>query len=401
MKSNSKRTQRDYSLAFKLAVVDQVEKGELTYKQAQEHYGIQGCSTILVWLRKHGRLDWMNGTPKFLKRGNFVDKPKEELTPEQRIKALEKELADTKMKADFFEAVVNVLESDYGVSVVKKRKRKVIQENVIEGVSVTKACRYLNISRQAYYQHGARLLKREEHEEIVINFVQHERMIQPRIGTRKLQYLLALVDINIGRDHLFNLLRTRRLLVPSKRAYHKTTHSHHRFRCHPNLIKSGFKAEKPNQLWVADITYLPTQTGESYLSLITDAYSRKIVGYQVDDNMRTQSVKKAFTHALKHKSTDEKLVHHSDRGMQYCSQEYQNIHRKHDVQCSMTDGYDCYQNALAERVNGILKNEYLVHKPRDLEEARKMVAESVAIYNKRRPHLALKYKTPDEVHQAL
>lgn len=225
-------------------------------------------------------------------------------------------------------------------------------------------------------------------------------MIQPRIGTRKLQYLLALVDINIGRDHLFNLLRTRRLLVPSKRAYHKTTHSHHRFRCHPNLIKSGFKAEKPNQLWVADITYLPTQTGESYLSLITDAYSRKIVGYQVDDNMRTQSVKKAFTHALKHKSTDEKLVHHSDRGMQYCSQEYQNIHRKHDVQCSMTDGYDCYQNALAERVNGILKNEYLVHKPRDLEEARKMVAESVAIYNKRRPHLALKYKTPDEVHQA-
>ncbi|GAP76234.1 mobile element protein [Pseudoalteromonas sp. SW0106-04] len=124
MKSNSKRTQRDYSLAFKLAVVDQVEKGELTYKQAQEHYGIQGCSTILVWLRKHGRLDWMNGTPKFLKRGNFVDKPKEELTPEQRIKALEKELADTKMKADFFEAVVNVLESDYGVSVVKKRKGK-------------------------------------------------------------------------------------------------------------------------------------------------------------------------------------------------------------------------------------------------------------------------------------
>ena len=124
MKSNSRRTQRDYSLAFKLAVVDQVEKGELTYKQAQDHYGIQGCSTVLVWLRKHGRLDWTNGTPKFLKQGQPVDKPKTELTPEQRIKALEKELADTKMKADFFEAVVNVLESDYGVSVVKKRKGK-------------------------------------------------------------------------------------------------------------------------------------------------------------------------------------------------------------------------------------------------------------------------------------
>ncbi len=122
MKSYTKRTQRDYSLAFKLAVVDQVEKGELTYKQAQEHYGIQGCSTVLVWLRKHGRLDWSLGAPTFLGRGYQVDKPKTELTPEQRIKALEKELADTKMKADFFEAVVNVLESDYGVSVVKKRK---------------------------------------------------------------------------------------------------------------------------------------------------------------------------------------------------------------------------------------------------------------------------------------
>ena len=124
MKSNSRRTQRDYSLAFKLAVVDQVEKGELTYKQAQDHYGIQGCSTVLVWLRKHGRLDWTNGTPKFLKQGQPVDKPKTELTPEQRIKALQKELADTKMKADFFEAVVDMLESDYGVSVVKKRKGK-------------------------------------------------------------------------------------------------------------------------------------------------------------------------------------------------------------------------------------------------------------------------------------
>ena len=124
MKSNSRRTQRDYSLAFKLAVVDQVEKGELTYKQAQDHYGIQGCSTVLVWLRKHGRLDWTNGTPKFLKQGQPVDKPKTELTPEQQIKALEKELADTKMKADFFETVVDMLESDYGVSVVKKRKGK-------------------------------------------------------------------------------------------------------------------------------------------------------------------------------------------------------------------------------------------------------------------------------------
>lgn len=124
MKSTTKRTQRDYSLAFKLAVVDQVEKGEFSYKQAQDHYGIQGCSTVLVWLRKHGRLDWSQGTPKGPQPGHHMNQPKTELTPEQRIKALEKALADTKMKADFFEAVVNVLERDYGVSMVKKPKGK-------------------------------------------------------------------------------------------------------------------------------------------------------------------------------------------------------------------------------------------------------------------------------------
>ena len=265
---------------------------------------------------------------------------------------------------------------------------------------MTRACCYLNISRQAYYQYCRRVMIREAHEEQVVKFVQKERILQPRIGARKLQYLLACSDISIGRDHLFNVLRERRLLVPTKRAYHKTTDSHHRFRCHPNLIKAGFKPKKPNQLWVADITYLPTHCGESYVSLITDAYSRKIVGYQVDDNMKTQSVKKALTNALKQKSTNEKLIHHSDRGLQYCSEEYQQIHRRHRIQCSMTDGYDCYQNALAERINGILKNEYLLNKPLNLEEARKMVAESVAIYNEKRPHLALKYKTPDEIHRA-
>lgn len=124
MQSITKRTQRDYSLAFKLSVVDQVEKGEMTYKQAQDRFGIQGCSTVLVWLRKHGRLDWSKGTPVFLQRDDNVEKPKTELTPEQRIKELEQQLADTKMKADFFEAVVNVLERDHGVRVVKKPKGK-------------------------------------------------------------------------------------------------------------------------------------------------------------------------------------------------------------------------------------------------------------------------------------
>lgn len=225
-------------------------------------------------------------------------------------------------------------------------------------------------------------------------------MTHPRIGARKLQYMMQKFELRIGRDHLFSLLRVNHLLVPNKRAYHRTTHSLHRFYKHPNIIKGGIELTRPEQLWVADITYLPTQQGESYLSLVTDAYSRKIVGYHLGDNLKTNSVKQAFCQALKRRNTNLSLIHHSDRGIQYCSNEYQEIHDKHGVICSMTDGYDCYQNALAERMNGILKNEYLLTKPKNLEEARKLVKQSIDIYNQRRPHSALKYKTPDEVHRA-
>jgi transposase-like protein len=124
MKSTTKRTQKDYSLAFKLGVVNQVESGELTYKQAQDKYGIQGCSTVLIWLRKHGRLDWSTGTPIFLTQGFAMSKSELPQNPEQRIKALEQQLADSQLKAQFFEAVVNVLETDYGVRLTKKHKEK-------------------------------------------------------------------------------------------------------------------------------------------------------------------------------------------------------------------------------------------------------------------------------------
>jgi len=124
MKSTTKRTQKDYSIAFKLDVVEQIERGELTYKQAQDKYGIQGCSTVLIWLRKHGRLDWSKGTPIFLTRAFTMTKSKLPQTPELRIKELEKKLADSQLKAQFFEAVVNVLETNYGVRITKKQKEK-------------------------------------------------------------------------------------------------------------------------------------------------------------------------------------------------------------------------------------------------------------------------------------
>ncbi|WP_438820990.1 IS3 family transposase [Cupriavidus gilardii] len=409
MERERKRTQRDYTLAFKLAVVEAVEKGELTYKQAQHKYGIQGRSTVLVWLRKHGLQDWSGSLPRGVQyvRMENQDKTKP-VTPEQRIKELEVQLREAQEKARLFEAVIDVIQKEHGVRIGKKAFGQVLTQELVQGLSVSKACRYFGISRQAYYKRRDSELRQAARDTAICALVKQVRLRQPRIGTRKLQQILRApmekADIQLGRDRLFEVLRAARLLVKPHRAYHKTTDSHHRFRRHPNLLKDG--AQKvvptaPEQLWVADITYLPTTHQTVYLSLVTDAYSRKIVGYHVHDSLQTEQVSQALKMALRSRRTRQPLVHHSDRGIQYCSTYYQAIHQRHGLTCSMTDGYDCYQNAMAERINGILKSEFLLNRPRDLLQAARMVRESVQIYNGERPHQALKYKTPDEVHRAL
>lgn len=265
----------------------------------------------------------------------------------------------------------------------------------------------MGISRQAHYKRLACDRENRLHCELVVQRVRDVRLRQPRVGTRKLHHMLGdslqTAGIKIGRDALFDILRQARMLVVPKRAYHKTTHSHHRFHRHPNLLKAGPGPIQPDgaeQVWVADITYIPTQDKVVYLSLVTDAYSRKIVGYHVHDSLQTEQVSQALKMALKDRRSDARLVHHSDRGIQYCSSYYQQIHQRHGLTCSMTDGYDCYQNALAERVNGILKNEFLLERPADLHQARQMVRQSVQIYNGERVHCSLQLKTPDEVHRA-
>ncbi len=272
---------------------------------------------------------------------------------------------------------------------------------------MSRACQHIGISRQAYYQGRQRNAERSERAETVVKLVNKHRIRQPRLGTRKLHHLLRepleREGIALGRDALFDVLRNARMLVQTRRAYYKTTDSHHRFRRHPNLVKDGpqqIKVTRSEELWVADITYLPTDDKFVYLSLVTDAHSRKIVGWHVHSSLQTEEVAQAMKMALRSRQTKHQLVHHSDRGIQYCSTYYQSLHRRHGVQCSMTDGYDCYQNALAERVNGILKNEFLLTRPADLAQARRMVAESIQIYNLERPHLSLKMQTPDAVHRA-
>lgn len=260
------------------------------------------------------------------------------------------------------------------------------------------------MSRQAYYQQRHAETARLDRDRQVAALVREVRRRQPRIGGRKLHHMLATsmgaCGIKLGRDALFATLKRENLLVPPARAFHKTTNSFHRFYKHPNLLKSRPQPQRPEQLWVADITYVPTQDQCVYLSLVTDAFSRKIVGYHVHPTLQTEEVAKALKMALNARQTRLPLVHHSDRGAQYCSSAYQGLHARHGLTCSMTDSYDCYQNALAERINGILKTEFLLNRPANLEQARRIVEQSVDIYNRERPHLALKYKTPDEVHRA-
>jgi len=260
------------------------------------------------------------------------------------------------------------------------------------------------VSRQGLYQRRQRQARQAQREEVVVEQVQAVRTKLPRLGTRKVLHkiapLLRAQSVACGRDALFTLLRQRGLLVPKKRSYTKTTDSHHRFHKHPNLVKDAPKPTAPNQLWVSDITYLPTRQGTVYLSLVTDAYSRRIVGHHVHSSLHTTGCLAALDRAVRGAGAATiGCLHHSDRGSQYASDAYQTALDKAKLRCSMTDGYDCYQNALAERVNGILKDEFLFMLPDDLAQARLLVDQAVHLYNEERPHLALNYLTPNQVHQ--
>lgn len=235
----------------------------------------------------------------------------------------------------------------------------------------------------------------------MVELVENLRLKMPKPGGRKLYFLLQqeLKSLKVGRDRFFDILRANHLLIIPKRSYHITTNSHHRFKKHKNLVLD-YEITKPNQVWVADITYIGNRKKPSYLSLVTDAYSKKIVGYYVADNLNTESSLMALKKALKdNKSGIESLIHHSDRGLQYCSNEYQRILKKSGVQCSMTQNSDPYENAVAERINGILKQEFDIDKY-DIETSlkRKMVEESIKIYNEFRPHFSNHYLTPNQMH---
>lgn len=243
----------------------------------------------------------------------------------------------------------------------------------------------------------------QQRDELVIAKVHELRKTMPNIGTRKLLYELHATGdkrLKIGRDYLFSLLWRRGMLVKRKRRFAVTSLSKHGFKIYPNMLSETI-ITRSNQVWVSDITYLRICKGFVYLFLITDYYSRKIVGYYVADSLETNGACLAFNRARSKVKSLEGLIHHSDHGIQYCGSKYTELLANYKIQISMTGDNHCYDNAVAERVNGILKQEFgLGLMLGNLKLAREAVADAINIYNTRRPHLSLNYCTPEAVYAA-
>lgn len=258
------------------------------------------------------------------------------------------------------------------------------------------------ITRHAYYKHEKRFKLKSYQSQVVLNIVKGIRQEQPRIGTRKLYHLLLPKlkehQIKLGRDALFDLLAEFNMLVRRRKRRVFTTNSVHSLKVYPNLIKDLI-IDAPNMVWVSDITYLKIESGFIYLFLITDAYSKKVVGYCLSDNLQAINAKKALEKALEKVQISNELIHHSDRGIQYCSKEYVNLLQKNGIGISMTKRGSPHENAIAERINGILKHELLnTVELKGITNAKKAINKAITIYNGKRPHLSCNMLTPNQAH---
>jgi putative transposase len=268
---------------------------------------------------------------------------------------------------------------------------------------VASVCRRLGMSRQNYYARREQRQRRRVDGELIKQLVQQERKLQMRLGGRKLYHMLKpkleRAGVRAGRDRFFEELRKEDLLLePVAAEYPRTTQSYHTLPVFTNCIKE-LEVTGPNQVWVSDITYVRTAEGYLFLSLITDRWSRKIVGHYCGDSLESQGCLEALELALRLLPEGARPIHHSDRGSQYCSHLYVERLQERGLGISMTEIDHCAENALAERMNGILKQEYgLGREFRSKADALRAVAQGVWLYNTRRPHTALGYRMPEEVH---
>lgn len=267
-------------------------------------------------------------------------------------------------------------------------------------------CRLFGKTRHAYYDTQWRNQENVFKEEIILQAVHKIRQTLPRVGTRKLQALLcaelAAHRLEVGRDYLFDLLHAQQLLIRQRKRKAYTTDSRHWMRKYANLT-TKLVLNGPEQLWVSDMTYIRIQNQWGYLSLITDAYSRKIMGYCLRNDMLAEGCISALQMALTNRSYQEQtLIHHSDRGCQYCSKAYVDVLKSAGVAISMTEKGDPYENALAERMNGIIKGEFnLYSSTQNFNQTYEAVIRSINAYNEVRPHGSCDYLTPNKAHQTL
>ena len=272
-------------------------------------------------------------------------------------------------------------------------------------MGLERLCRLFGKTRQAFYDHLWRQGDEQMQEALIIDLVKSVRSFLPHTGGMKLLYLLrddlAAHHITIGRDSFFALLKKHDLLVRRKKRYAVTTNSNHPYKKWQDLVK-GQQAEGVERLWVSDITYLRTENGFIYLSLITDAWSRKIVGYHLSQHLKAQgcliALEKALA-SLKQSKEQRPLIHHSDRGIQYCCEPYVSLLQEHNIQISMTQSGSPYDNAMAERAGGILKTELnLDNTFAGYSTAVPVVHRAIDAYNRLRPHMSLGYLTPDQAY---
>ena len=279
-------------------------------------------------------------------------------------------------------------------------------KNNFSHIGLAKLCGWFGITRQAYYQESWKEMEVTIETEVLLKEVQHIRKDHIRIGTRKLYEMLTPLmmehQIKMGRDKLFDLLSAHHMLIRRRRRNIRTTFSNHWLRKYPNLIR-GFIPTAPNQLWVSDITYWKAGSITVYITFITDAYSHRIVGYNLAESLEAVESIHALQMALSALGAEShlNLIHHSDRGLQYCSAAYVKLLLDSSIQISMTESGDPLENAIAERVNGILKEEYLdTQQIKTVKEAVAYLHKSIKLYNSERPHMSISNYTPDKVHHA-
>lgn len=246
--------------------------------------------------------------------------------------------------------------------------------------------------------------KRTIDEQLIAELVMQVRYRHHRLGGKKIYNWfkdeIHKIDEGVGRDRFFDILRRRKLLVKRRKKHVYTTDSYHRFKVYKNQLKDKLLT-KAHQGWVSDITYVRTTKGFMYLFLITDAYSRKIIGWSLSDSLRIEGAIEALQMAIKQCINTNGLIHHSDRGIQYCSHDYVRLLKNAGIIISMTEENHCYENATAERVNGILKLEYgLDEKFTSSKQLLQTLKQAIWLYNIERPHWSLHLSTPNEIHLA-